>query len=92
MEESSSLPLSPISMKPEQPSHRDYAITTRRGVGNIGNRIELCTNHYNVSVRQPDVVFHQYTVRLFCHFSVLCFSVCVCVYAMFNKSVVFFAG
>ncbi|VVB07350.1 unnamed protein product [Arabis nemorensis] len=57
-------PLPALAMKPEQTSHRDYAITTRRGVGNMGNRIELCTNHYNVSVRQPDVVFHQYTVSI----------------------------
>uniref|UniRef100_A0A1J3JUX0 Protein argonaute 6 n=5 Tax=Noccaea caerulescens TaxID=107243 RepID=A0A1J3JUX0_NOCCA len=62
MEESSSLP--PISIKPEEPSHRDYDITTRRGVGSTGNRIELCTNHFNVSVRHPDVVFYQYTVSI----------------------------
>lgn len=64
METSSSLPLSPISIEPEQPSHRDYDITTRRGVGTTGNPIELCTNHFNVSVRQPDVVFYQYTVSI----------------------------
>ncbi|XP_023640947.1 protein argonaute 6 isoform X2 [Capsella rubella] len=64
METSSSLPLSPISITPEQPSHRDYAITTRLGVGTTGNPIELCTNHFNVSVRHPDVVFYQYTVSI----------------------------
>ncbi|KAL1205751.1 Protein argonaute 6 [Cardamine amara subsp. amara] len=65
MEKSSSLPLPPISKEPEQSSHRDYAIKTRpHAVGSTGNRIELCTNHFNVSVRQPDVVFYQYTVTI----------------------------
>ncbi|XP_010509947.1 PREDICTED: protein argonaute 6-like [Camelina sativa] len=64
METASSLPLSPISTEPEQPTHRDYAITTRLGVGTTGNPIELCTNHFNVSVKQPDVVFYQYTVSI----------------------------
>lgn len=83
MEKSSSLPLSPISIKPEQPSHRDYVITTRLGVGTIGNPIELCTNHFNVSVRQPDVVFYQYTVRLISRFSEF-FYQCLCVYEMLD--------
>ncbi|CAA7049468.1 unnamed protein product [Microthlaspi erraticum] len=63
MEESSSLP-PPTSIKPEEPSHRDYDITTRRGVGTTGSRIELCTNHFKVSVRHQDVVFYQYTVSI----------------------------
>ncbi|CAN8247740.1 unnamed protein product [Cochlearia groenlandica] len=64
MEEPSSLPLSPETIKPEQPSHRDYAITARHGTGSIGTRIQLCTNHYNVSVGYPDVVFYQYNVSI----------------------------
>jgi len=88
METSSSLPLSPISIEPEQPSHRDYDITTRRGVGTTGNPIELCTNHFNVSVRQPDVVFYQYTVRFISHFSAF-FHQCLCVCEMFDISVPF---
>ncbi|ESQ51884.1 hypothetical protein EUTSA_v10016224mg [Eutrema salsugineum] len=62
MEISSSLP--PIIINSDQASRRDYAITTRAGLGRTGSRIELSSNHFNVSVRQPDVVFYQYTVSI----------------------------
>ncbi|KAL1221220.1 Protein argonaute 6 [Cardamine amara subsp. amara] len=64
MEGSSSMTQTPISKEPEHPSHRDYAITTRLGVGDAGDRIQLCTNHFNVSIRQPNVVFYQYSVNI----------------------------
>ncbi|KAH0932582.1 hypothetical protein HID58_009699, partial [Brassica napus] len=53
-----------MPVTPEEPSRRDYAVTARLGVGSTGRRIQLCTNHFNVSVGQPDVVFYQYTVSI----------------------------
>ncbi|XP_010556972.1 PREDICTED: protein argonaute 6 [Tarenaya hassleriana] len=62
--ESQSLPPPPNDTKPDRPSHRDYAITTRRGIGSNGNRISLLANHFNVSVKSQDIVFYQYTVNI----------------------------
>ncbi|KAL0710621.1 hypothetical protein Bca4012_017599 [Brassica carinata] len=53
-----------MPITPEEPSHRNYAVTTRLGVGTTGRRVQLSTNHFNVSVGQPDVVFYQYTVSI----------------------------
>ncbi|WZZ39724.1 hypothetical protein YC2023_035983 [Brassica napus] len=53
-----------MPVTPEEPSRRDYAVTARLGVGSTGRRVQLCTNHFNVSVGQPDVVFYQYTVSI----------------------------
>ncbi|KAH0889398.1 hypothetical protein HID58_051827, partial [Brassica napus] len=48
-----------MPVTPEEPSRRDYAVTARLGVGSTGRRVQLCTNHFNVSVGQPDVVFYH---------------------------------
>lgn len=76
-----------MPVTPEEPSRRDYAVTARLGVGSTGRRIQLCTNHFNVSVGQPDVVFYQYTVRFV--LSLFCYQ-WMCVYEMCDKPMPFF--
>ncbi|KAL6850463.1 hypothetical protein ACP4OV_021090 [Aristida adscensionis] len=37
---------------------------SRPGYGTKGQQIQLLTNHFKVSVRNPDIMFHQYNVNL----------------------------
>ncbi|PRQ52668.1 putative post-transcriptional gene silencing PAZ-Argonaute family [Rosa chinensis] len=60
-------PIVPPNVKPEvvalaPPKH---SIMVRpRGSGTTGRRIQLSTNHFKVSVKNPDAVFYQYSVLI----------------------------
>ncbi|KAL3652628.1 hypothetical protein CASFOL_002309 [Castilleja foliolosa] len=65
-----SLPLSqpsptiPPNVKLEPVDLPERSIITRPGFGTSGNCISLLTNHFKVSISNPDEVFHQYSVSI----------------------------
>ncbi|KAL6535929.1 Protein argonaute 16 [Orobanche hederae] len=52
------------NVKLERVDLRKRSIITRPGFGTSGKRIPLLTNHFKVSIRNPDEVFHQYSVSI----------------------------
>ncbi|GLT94085.1 hypothetical protein SLE2022_118450 [Rubroshorea leprosula] len=56
-------PKLPATVKPEMESPK-RSIVTRHGVGRSGHPISLQSNHFNVSVSSPDVVFYHYNVTI----------------------------
>lgn len=40
------------------------ALISRPGFGSSGSRIQLEANHFHVSVKSPNQIFFQYSVRL----------------------------
>ena len=59
-------PVTPPDVKPAAvvPAPPKHSIMVRpRGSGTTGRRVQLSTNHFKVSVKNPDAVFYQYCVR-----------------------------
>ncbi|GAB4859397.1 hypothetical protein Ancab_010860 [Ancistrocladus abbreviatus] len=42
----------------------NFNLISRPGVGKGGNHISLLVNHFRVSVRSPDEIFYQYSVKI----------------------------
>ncbi|KAI9115314.1 hypothetical protein K1719_013633 [Acacia pycnantha] len=49
----------------EKPSDRQLSPMARRGFGSKGQKIQLLTNHFQVSLAKKDGFFYHYTVALF---------------------------
>ncbi|PIN22149.1 Translation initiation factor 2C (eIF-2C) [Handroanthus impetiginosus] len=59
-----SLPTLPPNVKVERTDLPKRSIITRPGFGTSGKRISLLTNHFKVSVGNPDEIFYQYSVSI----------------------------
>lgn len=55
-------PTVPPSKRIELAACPEYKIMSRPGVGTVGRRIQLLSNHFKVVLGNPDAVFYQYSV------------------------------
>ncbi|KAK1389075.1 Argonaute [Heracleum sosnowskyi] len=54
----------PAGVKPERVDTAKRAMISRPEFGRTGNRIQLESNHFKVSVNSPDEIFYQYSVLI----------------------------
>ncbi|KAK1389077.1 Argonaute [Heracleum sosnowskyi] len=54
----------PAEVKPERVDTAKRAMISRPEFGRTGNRIQLESNHFKVSVNSPDEIFYQYSVLI----------------------------
>lgn len=54
----------PPDVKVEQVEPSKRSIIIRPGIGTSGRPISLLANHFRVSVRNPDEIFYQYSVKI----------------------------
>lgn len=56
-------PALPPNVKVVQVDLPKRSVTTRPGFGTCGQSISLCANYFKASIRNPDEMFYQYSVK-----------------------------